>query len=209
MGDARPTFRRRLGMMLRKWLKLPPWWGTARANLLGALFDGRALAGDALSYAAIVSAADHHWGHLAKLTHARLLTVVKQVRSLLSWRRAGAQMMEPSWRWPRMPPLYRPARRAKIDAPGANCYDHFAGQLRRGIADSLCARGTSFSAIDGGQYGTASHFLERTRREIPSTQPAPFLAALPRLTERRPSVVDGGRLDCDPMLRSWMGRTRA
>ena len=51
----------------------------ARANILVALFDGRALTATELSYAASVSPQTTS-GHLAKLTQARLLTVVKQGR---------------------------------------------------------------------------------------------------------------------------------
>ncbi|HEX9463997.1 MAG TPA: helix-turn-helix transcriptional regulator, partial [Alphaproteobacteria bacterium] len=51
----------------------------ARANIMCALLDGRALTAKELAYAANVTAQTTS-GHLAKLTDARLLTVVKQGR---------------------------------------------------------------------------------------------------------------------------------
>jgi DNA-binding transcriptional ArsR family regulator len=52
----------------------------ARVNILLALMDDRALTASELAYAARVSAPTTS-GHLAKLTEARLLTVVKRGRS--------------------------------------------------------------------------------------------------------------------------------
>src|SRR6202011_3388710 len=101
----------------------------ARANILGALFDGRALTATELSYAASVSPQTTS-GHLAKLTQANLLTVVKQGRH--RYYRLGA---------PREDAL-RLAR---------TCYDHIAGQLGVAIADSLCAKGHVILGDDGGQ----------------------------------------------------------
>ena len=51
----------------------------ARANILSTLFDGRALTATELSYAANVTPQTAS-GHLAKMTQAGLLTVLKQGR---------------------------------------------------------------------------------------------------------------------------------
>src|SRR5260370_21340774 len=53
--------------------------GPARANMLSALMDGRALTAGELAYAAGVSPQTTS-GHLAKLTEARLLVPQKQGR---------------------------------------------------------------------------------------------------------------------------------
>src|ERR1700722_6978627 len=90
----------------------------ARANMLDALLDGRALTAGELAYVAHVAAPTAS-GHLGKLTEARLITVVKQGRHRY-FRLASplvAKMLESIMEVASMDaaPRYRP-RSAKDDA---------------------------------------------------------------------------------------------
>jgi DNA-binding transcriptional ArsR family regulator len=164
----------------------------ARANILGALFDGRALTATELSYAARVSPQTTS-GHLAKLTQARLLAVVKQGRHRY-YRLATplvAQMMETIMAVAaESPPRYRP-RSPREDALrlARTCYDHFAGRLGVAIADSLCARGHVILGDDGGQVTeTGFAFLNELGAQFSKTSRRPFCRHCLDWTERRPHL---------------------
>jgi DNA-binding transcriptional ArsR family regulator len=164
----------------------------ARANILGALFDGRALTATELSYAASVSPQTTS-GHLAKLTQARLLTVVKQGRHRY-YRLATplvAQMMETIMAVAaESPPRYRP-RSPREDAMrlARTCYDHFAGRLGVAIADSLCARGHVILGDDGGQVTeTGLAFLRDLGAQFSKPSRRPFCRHCLDWTERRPHL---------------------
>src|SRR5215470_11824132 len=108
-----------------------------RVNILLALMDDRALTASELAYAARVSAPTTS-GHLAKLTEARLLTVVQRGRSRY-FRIATplvASMLEGIMAVAaQAPPRYRP--RSKADdamRTARTCYNHFAGKLGVGMA---------------------------------------------------------------------------
>jgi DNA-binding transcriptional ArsR family regulator len=116
----------------------------ARANIMCALLDGRALTAKELAYAANVTPQTTS-GHLSKLTEARLLTVMKQGRHRY-YRLASPlvhQMLEGIMVVAAHgPPRHRPTSR--IDEPMRNarmCYDHIAGRLGVGLADTLQSRG--------------------------------------------------------------------
>jgi DNA-binding transcriptional ArsR family regulator len=113
----------------------------ARANILLALMDGRALTAGELAWHAGVSAQTTS-GHLAKLVEAQLVAVVQQgghryhrlasrevAEALAALAANGPQRHRPTG--PRDEAL-RAAR---------TCYDHLAGQLGVAIADGLAARG--------------------------------------------------------------------
>src|SRR6201987_3594715 len=116
----------------------------ARANMLTALLDGRALTAKELALAGGV-APQTASGHLAKLTEGRLLTLAKQGRH--------AYYRLPSPMIGRMlesimavaadgPPRYQPRWRGGDALRNARtCYDHLAGRLGVGLADALAARG--------------------------------------------------------------------
>jgi len=115
----------------------------ARANIMCALLDGRALTAKELAYAASVTPQTTS-GHLAKLTEGRLLTVVKQGRHRyyrLSTPLIG-QMLEGIMAVAAHgPPRFRPS--SKLDEPMRNarmCYDHIAGRLGVGLADAMQQR---------------------------------------------------------------------
>lgn len=116
----------------------------ARANILAALMDDRARTATELAFIAGVSPQTAS-AHLAKLTEGRLLTLERQGRHRY-YRLAGprvAQALEalmvvavdgPRRHRPPGPrdPAVRNAR---------TCYDHLAGRLGVGIADSLIEQG--------------------------------------------------------------------
>jgi DNA-binding transcriptional ArsR family regulator len=126
----------------------------ARANMLDALMDGRALTAGELAYAAHVTAPTAS-GHLAKLTEAGLLGVAKQGRHRY-FRLASprvAEMLESIMAVAALQgaPRYRP-RSIKDDALrlARTCYDHLAGVLGVGLADTLVARAQIVLTEDGG-----------------------------------------------------------
>lgn len=134
----------------------------SRANMLAAMFDGRALTAGELAGTAGVSAATAS-GHLAKLVQGRLVTVAVQGRHRY-FRLAStevAQMLEqiavvagdapqPPRATPRVPAHLREAR---------TCYDHLAGRLGVAIADGLTARGAIILTADAGEVTEAGRAL--------------------------------------------------
>ena len=121
----------------------------ARANILLALGDGRALpAGELAACAGI--AAPTASGHLAKLEQAGLLIAIRQGRHRY-YRLASpeiAAMLEAVMVVAAGFP--RPAARFRIDPElqrGRTCYNHLAGRLGVAICDALVHK--SCVAIDG------------------------------------------------------------
>lgn len=115
----------------------------ARANMLSALMDGRALSAGELAFHAGVGAPTTS-GHLAKLTEAQILAVEKQGRHryyrLASPTVAAAleALMSLVADGPRR---HRPTGpRDEAMRAARTCYDHLAGRLGVAIADSLVAR---------------------------------------------------------------------
>jgi len=131
----------------------------ARANILAALMDGRALTASELAYVAGVGASTTS-AHLAKLHDANLLTVVKQGRHRY-FRLASplvSRMLEGIMTFAAIgsPPRYQP--RTTNDAAmrlARTCYDHLAGWLGVALADALVARGHVVLGEDAGEL-TAS-----------------------------------------------------
>src|ERR1700704_4182396 len=141
----------------------------------------RRLTATELSYAASVSPQTTS-GHLAKLTQARLLTVVKQGRHRY-YRLATplvAQMMETIMAVAAgSPPRYRPRT-------------------------PPCRSRRRWRAGDGDR----SRLPRRSRGQLLKAEPAAVLPALPRLDRAPPaSVGRGRRRDRGAVLRSRMGRT--
>jgi DNA-binding transcriptional ArsR family regulator len=144
----------------------------ARANMLVALMDGRALTAKELAFAAGVSPQTTS-GHLAKLADGRLLTCIRQGRHRY-YRVASplvARMLEsitlvsaieaPPRRRPRSPgdDALRLAR---------TCYDHLAGRLGVALADALVARGAVILSDDGGEVtqGGAAFLEDRLALDL-------------------------------------------
>lgn len=136
----------------------------ARANMLSALMDGRALTATELAYVAGV-APQTASGHLGKLAEANLLAVEKQGRHryyrlaspivvrMLEGILAVAAAQLPPRRVPRSP-VEESMRTART------CYDHIAGRLGVGMADALIGRGHIVLEEDGGEVTeTGSEFF--------------------------------------------------
>ncbi|MDY0882997.1 ArsR/SmtB family transcription factor [Dongia soli] len=117
---------------------------TARANMLTALMDGRALTAGELAYLAGISASTAS-GHLAKLTDANLLSLVKQGRHRY-FRLASplvGNMLENLMAVAAIegPKRYRPASpRDEALRRARTCFNHLAGRLGVAIADAMIAQ---------------------------------------------------------------------
>ena len=131
----------------------------ARASILTALIDGRALTATELAQVAGV-APQTASGHLAKLTAANLLDLRKQGRHRY-YRLASplvASMLESvmSVAAMQLPPRRTPSSRLDEGMRTARtCYDHIAGRLGVAIADTLVTRGYVLLADDGGEVTPA------------------------------------------------------
>jgi DNA-binding transcriptional ArsR family regulator len=130
----------------------------ARANMLVALMDGRALTAKELAFAAGVTPQTTS-GHLAKLAAAQLLTCIRQGRHRY-YRVASplvARMLESITLVAAIeaPPRHRP-RSPRDDALrlARTCYDHLAGRLGVAIAGALVARQAVVLSEDGGEVTT-------------------------------------------------------
>jgi DNA-binding transcriptional ArsR family regulator len=155
----------------------------ARANMLSALLDGRALTATELAYAAGV-APQTASGHLAKLNDGRLLTLTKQGRhsyyrlaSPLIGRMLESIMAAAADRPARHQPRWRGGEALRN---ARTCYDHLAGRLGVAMADALVERGHIALTEDGGIVtpGGEEFFLrfgidlcERSRSRRPFCRP--------------------------------------
>ena len=127
----------------------------ARAAMLHALMDGRALTATELARAAGITAPTAS-GHLARMSVAGLILVEKQGRHryhrLAS--RAVAQMMESIMQVAsRGDPLRKPIIVGPRDAAlraARTCYDHLAGRLGVALTDALIEAGHVELTEDGG-----------------------------------------------------------
>jgi DNA-binding transcriptional ArsR family regulator len=127
----------------------------ARAGMLHALMDGRALTASELARTAGITPQTAS-GHLARLTAAGLLAVEKQGRHRY-YRLASpavAQMMESIMRVASVQETSRVRvvvgpRDAALRA-ARTCYDHLAGRLGVALADAMVAGGHVELASDAG-----------------------------------------------------------
>src|ERR1041384_7000338 len=103
----------------------------ARANILYALLDGRALTASELAYAAHVTPQTAS-GHLGKLARASLIVPAQQGRHRyfkLAGRHVAAMLESISEVAAVAPPRLRPIRIDNTMRQARMCYDHLAGQL--------------------------------------------------------------------------------
>ena len=124
----------------------------ARANILCALLDGRALTASELAYAAHVTPQTAS-GHLGKLARANLIEPAQQGRHRyfkLAGRHIAAMLESISAVASIAPPRLRPIRIDATMRQARMCYDHLAGQLGVVIADALREHGHVEFAEDGG-----------------------------------------------------------
>ncbi len=193
----------------------------ARAGMLHALMDGRALTATELARAAGVTPQTTS-GHLARMTAAGLLSVQQQGRH--RYHRlaspAVAQMIESIMQ---VAAITQPPCRAIVVGPrdvalraGRTCYDHLAGRLGVALADALVAGGHLELAADAGlltERGTAlmsaigidveALMAERGKRP-------PRLLCRPCLdwSERRPHLAGavGAALCARSLAKGWIRR---
>ena len=163
----------------------------ARANILLALMDHRALTAGELAHVARVSPQTTS-SHLVKLTNAKLVQVTQQGRHRY-YRLASplvAQMLETVMvvAGDRISSL-RPLTKASEDLRAArSCYDHLAGRLGVAFADALTARGFVILEPEGAQLTPCGmDFLDKLGLEIRSPPRARRIFCRPCLdwSERR------------------------
>jgi DNA-binding transcriptional ArsR family regulator len=189
----------------------------ARANILSALMDGRALTASELAYAARVSPQTTS-GHLAKLTDARMLTLHKQGRHRyyrLASPTVGHMLEAIMAVAAEGPPRYRPRTpRDEALLTARTCYDHLAGRLGVALADSLIAGGHLVLDVDGGEVTeSGALFLDRFGLQLAESagrSRRPFCRPCVDWTERRQHLA--GRLGAALCARSfdlgWLARPR-
>jgi DNA-binding transcriptional ArsR family regulator len=182
----------------------------ARANILTALLDGRALTAKELAFAARVSPSTTS-GHLARLTDADLLAVEKQGRhryfrlaSPLVGRMLEAVMAvagpAPKTAW-RGGEALRTAR---------TCYDHLAGRLGVALADSLTRSGHVALSADGGEVSDSGHAFLCDFGAEPAPGKRVFCRPCLDWSERRPHIAGrlGAALAVRCLERGWIARQR-
>lgn len=142
----------------------------ARANMLAALLDGRALTASELAYFAHVTAQTAST-HLGKLVAGGILACAKQGRhryfrlaSPLIGRMLEGMMVVAE----RGPARYRPHWRGGEDLRFARvCYDHLAGELAVRATDALAERNQVLLTDDGGEVTSEGEaFLSRLGIDI-------------------------------------------
>jgi DNA-binding transcriptional ArsR family regulator len=188
----------------------------ARANILCALLGGRAITAAELACAAHVSPQTAS-AHLAKLTAARLVAVTKQGRHRY-YRLTGphvGQMLESIMNVALAgPPRFQPRSKADDAMRRARtCYDHFAGLLGVGIADSLTARAFVVLGDEAGEVTAAgADFLAELGVDLAAARTRRRVFCRPCLdwTERRPHIggAVGAAIACRCFELKWIERVR-
>ncbi len=129
----------------------------ARANVLSALMDGRALTATELAYFAGV-APQTASSHLGKLAEAGLLALEKQGRHRY-YRLASpliGRMLEGIMAVAEAGPArYRPHWKGGALRTARTCYDHLAGRVAVSMIDALVCHGHVVLAEDGGEVTAA------------------------------------------------------
>lgn len=193
----------------------------ARAGMLHALMDGRALTASELARVAGITP-QTATGHLTRMSAAGLLSVEKQGRHryhrLAS--AAVAQVMESIMQVASGLETDRPkltvGPRDKALQAARTCYDHLAGRLGVALADALVAARYAELATDAGVItGAGIEFLARLGVDVDAllarrgTRPARILCR-PCLdwSERRPHLAGavGAALCAHSFARRWIRR---
>lgn len=184
----------------------------ARANILTAVLDGRALTAKELAFAARVTPQTAS-GHLAKLTEAGLLAVERQGRH--RYFRLGSplvgQMLESVMAVagpdPRPPATWRGGEALRS---ARTCYDHLAGRLGVALADALVDRGHVALSTDGGEVTPAGHAFLHAFGAEPAAGKRVFCRPCLDWSERRPHIAGrlGAALACRCFDLGWIARQR-
>jgi DNA-binding transcriptional ArsR family regulator len=167
----------------------------ARANMLFALMDGRALTASELADAAHVTpqTASSHLGKLAdggilarskqgRHHYYRLATplVGRMLEGIMAVAEGGPEHFRPHWRGG------NDLRSARL------CYDHLAGQLGVGIADALVQRQHVVLGEDGGEVtADGAAFIARLGVDLGQVAKQRRVFCRPCLdwSERRPHIA--------------------
>ena len=188
----------------------------ARANILGALFDGRALTASELAYAARTTAQTAS-SHLAKLVDAKLLVVERHGR-FRYYRLAGPEIADALEALTQISPHKPvPARGQSTELRQLRearfCYDHLAGRLGVLLTDAMLAKG--FLIQDDRDYELAAKG-ETFCREIGldpekiAKQRRVFARQCLDWSERRPHLAGslGAALAAAYVDRKWISRAK-
>jgi DNA-binding transcriptional ArsR family regulator len=195
----------------------------ARAAMLHALMDGRALTATELAQVASITPQTAS-GHLTRMTTAGLLGVEKQGRHRY-YRLATpavAQMIESIMQVASVPD---PAQRRLVVGPrdaalrtARTCYDHLAGRLGVALADALGEGGRVELARDGGLVTDAGmEFFDRIGIDVEALTArrsgrAARIVCRPCLdwSERRPHLAGsvGAALCAHSFAKDWIRRIR-
>jgi DNA-binding transcriptional ArsR family regulator len=187
----------------------------ARANILVALLDGRALTASELAYAAHVTPQTAS-GHLGKLASARLITAAQQGRHRyyrLAGRHVAAMLESISTVAAIAPPRLRPIRIDEHMRDARMCYDHLAGRLGVTLADALCEhRHIELSDEGGAVTPSGEAFFARFGVDLAPSRQSRRVFCRPCLdwSERRPHIAGavGAAIAQRLMDLRWIARKR-
>jgi len=188
----------------------------ARATMLSALLDGRALTADELALAARITPQTAST-HLAKLTEAGVLSMVRSGRHRY-FRLASATVVEmiegivavALEKRPRHRPL---SGQARALSAARICYDHLAGRLSVDLTDAFVAREYVVLDDKAAEITTAgTRFLTEFGIELPRRRSTRRHVSRLCLdwTERRPHIagVVGAALTTRYFDLGWMERMK-
>ncbi|RAK52048.1 ArsR/SmtB family transcription factor [Phenylobacterium deserti] len=185
-----------------------------RCAMLVALMDGRALTASELARAAGVTPPTAS-SHLAQLTQADLLSVIRQGRHRYHQIASAevARMLEGL-----MAVASRTAAPQRVVATGPRdqsmrdlrtCYDHLAGRHAVAIADGMAARGQIVLSPDGGRLTEAGEALLRTLSIDVPAEPGLLVRPCLDWSERRFHLGGGlgAALQQAFLTRGWIRRS--
>ena len=166
----------------------------ARATMLTALLDGRALTASELAYAARITPQTAS-AHLAKLTAAGLLTALRDGRHRY-FRLASPKVVDMLDAIVAVAlenrPRYRPLSRQAQELSAARiCYVHLAGRLAVDLTDALTAREYIIIGDDAAEFTPAgTRFLAEFGIDLATLSSARrrFCKICIDWTERRPHI---------------------
>ncbi|HEY6433518.1 MAG TPA: helix-turn-helix transcriptional regulator, partial [Acetobacteraceae bacterium] len=186
----------------------------ARAAMLQALMDGRALTAKELAFAAHVSPQTAS-GHLARLTEASLLSVAAQGRHRY-FRLASPAVAEMVEAIMAVASQTRPEPRRTAWKGGEalrtarTCYDHIAGRLGVAIADRLIEREHVVLTADGGEVTESGLGFLVGFGAAPEPGKRIFCRPCLDWSERRPHLAGrvGAAIACRCFELGWITRLR-
>jgi DNA-binding transcriptional ArsR family regulator len=188
-----------------------------RATLVSALLDGRALTASELAVAARITPQTAST-HLAKLTEASLLSMVRRGRHRY-FRLASpavADMIDGIVAVAlQKRPRYRPlSHRARALSAARICYDHLAGRLSVDVTDAFVAREYVMLDDEAAEITAAgTRFLTRFGIALPTPRSTgrQFCRLCLDWTERRPHIAGavGAAITRRYFELGWMERTKS